>query len=271
MSSFSLKRVLCVSASGLALAATSQTAAAQSSNVIEELVVTAEKREQSLQDVPVAVSAFSAAKRDLIGINTIQDITNFTPGLQYNSSTDRVSLRGVGRLTNVLSADAAVANYSDGIYETFAVRAGASTMYIDRVEVLRGPQGTLYGRNSIGGALNIISKRPSKEAGGEARFGVDNYGATSLEATYSLPLNDRVGIRLSGNWFNQSNGWIDNLVPGMPDEGNVRNEWTTELQVKIDFNEKLETWLKVIGTQWRNGAGGPGAASGNWTPSPWPT
>lgn len=141
MSSFSLKRVLCVSASGLALAATSQTAAAQSSNVIEELVVTAEKREQSLQDVPVAVSAFSAAKRDLIGINTIQDITNFTPGLQYNSSTDRVSLRGVGRLTNVLSADAAVANYSDGIYETFAVRAGASTMYIDRVEVLRGAAG----------------------------------------------------------------------------------------------------------------------------------
>ena len=70
---------------------------------------------------------------------------------------------------------------------------------------------------------------------------MDNYGATSLEATYSLPLNDRVGIRLSGNWFNQSNGWIDNLVPGMPDEGNVRNEWTTELQVKIDFNEKLET------------------------------
>ena len=84
----------------------------------------------------MAVSAFSAAKRDLIGLNTIQDITNFTPGLQYNSSTDRVSLRGVGRLTNVLSADAAVANYADGIYETFAVRAGASTMYIERVEVL---------------------------------------------------------------------------------------------------------------------------------------
>ncbi|MEI7573336.1 MAG: TonB-dependent receptor [Phenylobacterium sp.] len=271
MSSSGLKRLLCLSVSVAALTGLAHPAAAQSSNTIEELVITAEKREQSLQDVPVAVSAFSAAKRDLIGINTIQDITNFTPGLQYNSSTDRVSLRGVGRLTNVLSADAAVANYSDGIYETFAVRAGSSTLYIDRVEVLRGPQGTLYGRNSIGGALNIISKRPSKEAGGEARFGVDNFGATSLEATYSLPVSDRVGIKLSGNWFNQSNGWIDNLVPGMPDEGNVRNEWTTELQVKIDFNDKLETWLKVIGTQWRNGAGGPGAASGAWTPAEWPT
>ena len=123
MSSSGLKRLLCLSVSVAALTGLAHPAAAQSSNTIEELVITAEKREQSLQDVPVAVSAFSAAKRDLIGINTIQDITNFTPGLQYNSSTDRVSLRGVGRLTNVLSADAAVANYADGIYETFAVRA----------------------------------------------------------------------------------------------------------------------------------------------------
>jgi outer membrane receptor protein involved in Fe transport len=98
MSSSGLKRLLCLSVSVAALTGLAHPAAAQSSNTIEELVITAEKREQSLQDVPVAVSAFSAAKRDLIGINTIQDITNFTPGLQYNSSTDRVSLRGVGRL-----------------------------------------------------------------------------------------------------------------------------------------------------------------------------
>ena len=269
-----LRGLLCLSASAVALSAMAVPAFAQSStsgNVIEELVITAEKREQNLQDVAVAVSAFTAAKRELIGINTIQDLTNFTPGLAYNSSTDRVSLRGVGRLTNVLSADAAVANYADGIYETFAVRAGASTLYIDRLEVLRGPQGTLYGRNSIGGALNIISKRPAKEAGGELRAGVDNYGATNLEGTYSLPLNDKVGLRLSGNWFNQSHGWIDNLVPGLPDEGNVRNEWTTEFQANIEFNEKLETWIKVIGTQWRNGAGGPGSASAGWTPYEWPT
>ena len=260
--------------SALAIMAIPQLALAQQSsagNVIEELVITAEKREQSLQDVAVAVSAYTAAKRDLIGINSIQDMTNFTPGLQYNSSTDRVSLRGVGRLTNVLSADAAVANYSDGVFETFAVRAGSSTLYIDRVEVLRGPQGTLYGRNSIGGALNIISKRPTQDLGGEVRAGYDSYGATALEATYNIPLNEKIAIKVSGNWFNQKRGWIDNLVPGMPDEGNVRNEWTTEFQAKIEFNDKFETWLKVIGTQWRNGGGGPGAASGGWTPSEWPT
>lgn len=72
----------------------------QSNNTIEELVVTAEKREQSLQDVPVAISAFTSDKRDLVGINTVQDMTNFTPGLQYSTQTDRISLRGVGRLNN---------------------------------------------------------------------------------------------------------------------------------------------------------------------------
>jgi len=272
------RNLLCLGVSSLAFITLANSAQAQvkspgreQTNVIEELVITAEKREQSLQDVAVAVSAFTAAKRDLVGINSIQDLTNFTPGLQYNSSTDRVSLRGVGRLTNVLSADAAVANYSDGIYETFAVRAGSSTLFVDRVEVLRGPQGTLYGRNSIGGALNIISKRPTSTPTGEVRAGIDNYGAKNLEATYSAPIGDMFGFRLSANWFKQSKGWIDNKVPGMPDEGNVRNEWTTDLQLKAKFSEKFEGWIDVVGSQWRNGAGGPGAASGGWTPYEWPT
>ena len=153
-------------------------------------MVTAEKREQNLQTVPIAISAFTGAKRQLIGIDSIQDITNFTPGLEYNSSTDRISLRGVGRLTNVVSADASVANYSDGIYETFAVGAGASTLFVDRVEVLRGPQGTLYGRNSIGGAINIISKRPTKSPYAEIRGTYSNYDHYNIEAAISGPITD---------------------------------------------------------------------------------
>ncbi|HVM99852.1 MAG TPA: hypothetical protein VMT68_06540, partial [Caulobacteraceae bacterium] len=103
---------------GLARAATAtaqaQSEAAGATNV-GEIVVTAEKREQNLQTVPIAISAFTAEKRDTIGINSIQDMTNFTPGLTYSTSTDRITLRGVGRTTNVLSADAPVANYDDGL------------------------------------------------------------------------------------------------------------------------------------------------------------
>jgi len=134
---------------------------AAASNTIEELVVTAEKRAQSLQDVPVAVSAFTSERRDLIGITTITDMTNFTPGLEYNAQNDRNTLRGVGRNTNVHAAEGSVAQYSDGIYTSSTVEAGKTPLFVDRLEVLRGPQGTLYGRNSIGGAINIISKRPT--------------------------------------------------------------------------------------------------------------
>ena len=108
-------------------------AQAQTTNTIEELVVTAEKREQSLQDVPVAVSAFTSEKRDLVGINTVQDMTNFTPGLQYSTQSDRISLRGVGRLSNTHAADSSVAVYSDGVYSTSTVQAGETPLFTDRL------------------------------------------------------------------------------------------------------------------------------------------
>jgi iron complex outermembrane receptor protein len=242
-----------------------------SSTTVGELVVTAEKREQTLQTVPVAVSAYTAAKRQLIGIDSIQDMTNFTPGLEYNSSTDRISLRGVGRLTNVLSADSSVANYSDGIYETFAVAAGASTLFEDRVEILRGPQGTLYGRNAIGGAINEISRKPTKDWYAEARASYSNYGLYDLEAAISGPITDWLQFRLAGDYTKQSRGWIDNIIPGAPSEGNVIDEKFVEAQLQAQFSPRLEGWLKVNFSEWNNGAGGPGAQSAGWTPYPYDT
>src|SRR5581483_1402250 len=113
---------------------------------IEVVVVTAEKRSADVQTVPVAISVFTSEKRDVVGITSVQDMTNFTPGLAYQTSLDRIFLRGVGRQTNSQAADTPVANYDDGLFETFAVAAGRSSLELDRVQVLRGPQGTLSGR-----------------------------------------------------------------------------------------------------------------------------
>src|SRR5436305_4409741 len=87
---------------------------------IEVVVVTAEKRSADVQTVPVAISVFTSEKRDVVGITSVQDMTNFTPGLAYQTSLDRVFLRGVGRQTNSQAADTPVANYDDGLFETFA-------------------------------------------------------------------------------------------------------------------------------------------------------
>ncbi|WP_411286450.1 TonB-dependent receptor [Phenylobacterium sp.] len=253
------------------LAAAIGTAAQAQSNVIEELVVTAEKREQSLQDVPVAVSAFTSERRDLIGITTVQDMTNFTPGLQYSSQLDRASLRGVGRLTNVHAAEGAVAIYSDGIYTSSTVEAGKPPIFSDRVEVLRGPQGTLYGRNAIGGAINIISKRPTEEWYGEVRGRYENYNRTVFEGAVSGPTGiEGVQFRLAASWDKQRDGWIDNIVPGMPDEGNIIDTRILEGQLKFQFTENFEAWMKLASYKWENGGGGPGSRQ-TWTPFPYPT
>ena len=272
------KHALLASSALLAATLTTTTVQAQSragssaaaSNTIEELVVTAEKREASLQDVPVAVTAFTSEKRDLVGINTVQDITNFTPGLQYSTQTDRISLRGVGRLNNSHAADSSVAVYADGIYSTSTVQAGETPIFIDRVEVLRGPQGTLYGRNSIGGAINIVSKRPTEDFYAEVRGTYSNYNHTLFEAAMSGPLTEGIGFRVVGNWEKQTKGWFKNLstAPTARDEGGIIDQYYLEAQLEFKFNERFEDWVKLTIIGWDNGGGGPGSRS-SYSPSPY--
>lgn len=141
---------------GALLASTSGTALA----ALDEIVITAEKREANLQTTAIAVSAFDAATMEDFGIAGAQDIANFTPGMSFSSQ--RIAIRGIGRLTQELGTEPGVATYQDGMYTAATTAVGAPAFLVDRIEVLRGPQGTLYGRNSIGGAANVISKnRPT--------------------------------------------------------------------------------------------------------------
>ncbi|WP_304166621.1 TonB-dependent receptor [Phenylobacterium aquaticum] len=265
-----LRAALAVGASAFALSAVSApafaaaaatAASAPETTMIEELVVTAEKREQSLQDVPVAISAFTSKTRDLVGINSVQDLTNFTPGFVYSSVNDRASIRGVGRLTNIHAVDGAVAIYIDGLYTTSTVFAGAPPLFIDRVEVLRGPQGTLYGRNSIGGTVNIVSARPTESMTAEVRAIAENYGFTNLQAYVSGPITDNLKFRLSGYKLDQRDGYYTNVNANMPTEGSKRNEYSVELQLEAKLGEHAEAWLKYGVLNWDN-RGGPGARSG---------
>jgi len=267
----SLRRWLVLGASAMAfgaMAAPAMAAEAQAgaaaqdqATTIDTLVVTAEKREQSLQDVPIAISAFGAKQRDLKGINTVQDMTNFTPGLVYSSSNDRASVRGVGRLTNVHAVDAAVAIYIDGVYTTSTVLAGGPPLMVDRVEVLRGPQGTLYGRNSIGGTINILSPHPTNHWYGEVRAIGENYGYSDFQGVISGPITDNLKFRLSGYKKDQRDGYFHNVVPNMPTEGAKRNEYAVELQAEANLGDKLTVWGKIGTLHWDN-RGGPGARAG---------
>ncbi|WP_165844081.1 TonB-dependent receptor [Phenylobacterium kunshanense] len=247
-----------------ALTAISTTAHAQAGadvNVIEELVVTAEKREQSLQDVPVAVSAFTDERRELVGINSVADLTNFTPGLAYSTNNDRINMRGIGRFTNNRSSEGGVAMYNDGFYTSSVTAFAQSSLFIERTEALRGPQGTLYGRNAIGGALNIVSKRPTDDFYGEVRGGYGNYDNKAAEAAMSGPLFGTVRGRVAASYSHIGDGTFENLNPDpkAKDEGNRGAYWTVEGQLDGSLaDEKLEWWLKASTTEWHSLGRGPG-------------
>ncbi|MGE0621323.1 MAG: TonB-dependent receptor plug domain-containing protein [Pseudomonadales bacterium] len=143
---------------------------------IEEVIVTAEKRESTVSDTSISITAFGESMIEDFGIQGADEMVNFIPATTRDAYDIRI--RGVGRNFRALGGDPGVATYYNGVYsEDFGIASSESALYdIGRIEVLRGPQGTLYGRNSIGGALNYITNRPTYEFEGELRATIGNLG-----------------------------------------------------------------------------------------------
>ncbi|MCR5873006.1 TonB-dependent receptor [Phenylobacterium sp. J426] len=245
-----VRSLLAASVSSLALAAMAAPALAQDAAqgaLLDELVITAEKREQSLQDVPVAVSAFTSERRDVAGITGIQDFVNFTPGMNY-SGTDRVSLRGAGRNTFYIGNDPGVASYSDGFYSASSSELFKTPLFIERTEILRGPQGTLYGRNAIGGAINQVSKRPSQEYGGEIRALYGNYDRYRIEGAVSLPVAENLRFKIGASHDDQSKGFIKNI--GTANDGATIKRTYYEFMLEAEPTEKLDIFVRYNRSVW---------------------
>ena len=236
-----------------AAAAASGTAASTASQptAIGELVVVAEKREERLETTPVAISAYTSQQRDLVGIASLQDLTDFTPGLTYTSYDNRPYIRGVGRQTDNLAVESGVANYIDGIYNgsNASTILQSDTLFVDRIEVLRGPQSTLYGRNADGGAINFVSKRPTKEWEAEIRTGYDSYSKWFAEGVMSGPITDWLRYRVGGNYTQQDGGYYKNLDGpreggGVAQAGNG-DSYHIEVQFEGNLGDKLDFWVKA--------------------------
>jgi iron complex outermembrane receptor protein len=201
-----------------ATAAASDTAAATAT--VGELVVVAQKREQKIESVPVAITAFSAKQRDILGIRTVQELSDFTPGLSYYAIADRAYIRGIGRNTVNLATAAGVAIYYNGIYygANGSISLQHDSLFIGNIEVDRGPQNTLHGSNADGGVINYISKRPTDTLTAELRGGVANYDYYFGEGVISGPLNDNWKFRIGGSAAQQNGGYFHNLI-GPPEGG----------------------------------------------------
>lgn len=180
--------------------------------VLEEIVVTATKRAENIQDVSVSITAFTGEELHSTGTNFLYDLGRHTPGLMIQRSfgiEPNVTIRGVGvqDFEEVNSRPATM--YSDDVPLLSTFMATSQMFDIERVEVLKGPQGTLYGRNSTGGAINIISNKPTKETEGTLRIGYDNYDTWSGEAVLSGSLTETLQARAAASFRNQGDGYFD--------------------------------------------------------------
>jgi iron complex outermembrane receptor protein len=186
---------------------------------VEEIVVTAQRREQSLQDVPVAVTAFDANAIEQRQIRRLEDIQLSVPSITIGpntgaSSAAKIFLRGLGEDESFFTADVPVGMYVDEVYIARQT-GGLFDLYdIDRIEVLRGPQGTLFGRNTTAGAIQLISRRPDPSATTfDADLTVGDYSRADVRATLNVPLSERTALRVGG-LSRQRDGWTRELNSG---------------------------------------------------------
>ncbi|MHC3125988.1 hypothetical protein OB03_01185 [Brevundimonas sp. GN22] len=184
----------------------------QAAAIVDDVVVTARRRSENLQDVPIAVTAVTGEGLDARGYSSITDIQQMTPNLTFTPGTGGSSgqmsayVRGVGEYDYIVTSDPAVAVFFDGVYQGRPFGALTSLMGIERVEVLRGPQGSLFGKNTIGGAISVVLQKPTGSNSGEADLKVGSYDHVQLRGSYDLALTDDLAMSVSalGRW---GDGW----------------------------------------------------------------
>jgi len=216
---------------------------------LEELIVTAQKRSESVQDIPISIAAFSDKQLNALGITQSGELGQFVPGLEIGNSSGEGSqlilfLRGAG--LNDLNTNNAgpVGIYSDEVYVSSPALSPFQLFDAERVEVLKGPQGTIYGRNTTGGAVKFITKKPTRERKYSGRWRIGNQGRTTLEASASGPLSDTVSARVAVI-KQDSDGFGTNLADGSDINGIDSGAYRALVQ--FEPNDRLKVLVNAHG------------------------
>jgi iron complex outermembrane recepter protein len=203
-----------VSAISLALLGTAQ---AEEVSKLDTIIVTAQKREQSILEVPVAVSAISSESLEAAGVTRLDDLSSAFPNVYMNTNnslrTTSISIRGVASNPNNPGVDQGVGVFVDGVYQSRPTTINTNLYDLERVEVIRGPQGALYGKNTIAGAVNLISKLPGEKSGIEGAVNIGDFDALNLFGAADLVVSDTAKARISVSSQRRS-GFTENSTTG---------------------------------------------------------
>ena len=205
------------------------------------ILVTAQRRQESVQDVPIAISAFDSAELSSRGVSSALDVTQYVPNLVGMNNTGLGSansyyLRGLGSTESFPTFDPPVGTYVDDIYLSRQNANNLSLFDVDRVEVLRGPQGTLFGRNTTGGAVAVFLKDPGDVFGGYAEAGYGSYGLWTLRGSIDAPLADSFSVKLSG-YVQDSDGYARNTVTG--ERHNEQDGWGARIGLSGTLSDSI--------------------------------
>lgn len=237
----------CLTLAAAVLSAISAQSFAQQS--MEEVVVTATKRTESIQDVPMSVSVISGEVLERAEVRDLLDLQSVVPSLRVpqfqNSIQTNFVIRGFGNGANNPGIEPSVAVFVDGVYLSRSQARISDLPNIQQIEVLKGPQSTLYGKNASAGVISVTTKAPEFESRGSVEVGFGNYSQESVRAFYTGPLSDSVAFSLSGTSLSRD-GYFDNVPTGT--DFNNRNRWSTradfliegddsELRVILDYDE----------------------------------
>lgn len=183
---------------------------------VGDIVVTANRRAENLQDVPISVAAFQGETLKTMGIQSTVDLPQLTPGLSLTRTLvgTNAFLRGVGTTTAGYSTEVPIATYVDGLYLPNSAASSFSFNNIERIEILKGPQGTLYGRNTTGGLIHVITKEPGDEVSVDASASYANHDTVQLNFYGSTPLTDTLAVNFAALYINQADGWGRNVFLG---------------------------------------------------------
>ena len=212
---------------------------------LEEITVTAQKRTQNLQDVPIAITAFSLEELETFRIEGPEDLGKVTPGVYVTQNPAdangvRINIRGVGTLDPQVGVDARVGVYQDGVYLGKSQGLAFDLPDLARVEILKGPQGTLYGRNTVAGAVNLISAAPDPEKfSGNFKAEVGNFSHAKISGSANLPLSSNTAVRISGSYL-ERDGWVENSGPGVDFGGEEKTGFRVALGSQLTDTFRLD-------------------------------
>lgn len=216
------------------------------------IVVTAQRREEASVDVPISITLLDNERLDAAGVQELSDIAKLTPSLRFDSQGPAVqpTIRGVGTAITTSGGGPNVGIYVDGFFQSNTYVSDFDLLKVDNIQVLKGPQGTLFGRNTTGGAILVTTAEPSFETAAEFKAGYGRFNAVTLQAYGTTGLSDTVAVDIEGQ-FRRGDGHFTDLVNGDNEVGNFQT-WSLRTGIKAELSDAVSILLRYTHTESRD-------------------